>query len=132
MAIFNGRYTWDGKKTDEKEPISWFPGAYDLVIVNLDEEGDNVAHIRPFICIFANTGSGYSVSANPEKFAKRICLDFNLDIEKVMWVERLEPDGDKFEVILFQKKGHLGEHVFYTIERRKPMKGELSLILREL
>ncbi len=37
MAIFKGRYSWDGKKNDQREPIAWFPGTYDLKIVDLAE-----------------------------------------------------------------------------------------------
>lgn len=132
MAIFNGRYSWDGKKTDNKDPISWFPGAYDLKIINLEESLKSVSFMRPYLCVFTNTGSGYSVSANPEKFAKRICEDFSLEIEKVLWVEQQEQNSEYFEIILFQKKGQVGSHVFYSIERRKPMDNELNLIRKEL
>ena len=132
MAIFSGRYSWDGRKTDGRDPISWFPGAYDLKIINLDESDTSISFMRPYLCIFTNTGSGYSVSANPEKFAKRICDDFSLPIERVLWVEQREKNSDFFEVITFQKKDQVGDHVFYTIERRKPMESELRLIRNSL
>lgn len=132
MEIFEGRYSWDGKKRDDREPIAWFPGSYDLKIINLENKHNNIKHIRPYLCIFTNTGSGYSVSANPENFAKHICEDFSLDIERVLWVERLEIGSDSFEVINFSAKGQLGEHFFYSIERRPPMKNELSIILKEI
>lgn len=132
MDIFSGRYSWDGKKTNGRDPISWFPGAYDLKIFNLENTVRSVSFIRPYLCIFTNTGKGYSVSANPEKFAKRICEDFSLPIEKVLWVEQKERGVDEFEIITFQKKGQVGQQVFYSIERRKPMGNELSLIRKEL
>ena len=132
MDIFSGRYSWDGKKTDGRDPISWFPGAYDLKIFNLENAVRSVSYIRPYMCIFTNTGKGYSVSANPEKFAKRICEDFSLPIEKVLWVEQKERGVDEYEVITFQKKGQVGQQIFYSIERREPMGNELSLIRKEL
>ncbi len=132
MAIFSGRYSWDGRKTDDKDPISWFPGAYDLKIINLEDSVNSISFMRPYLCIFTNTGSGYSVSANPEKFAKRICVDFSLPIERVLWVEQQEKDSDVFEIILFQKKNQVGDHIFYTIERRKPTENELRLIRKSL
>lgn len=132
MAIFAGRYSWNGKKSDGREPISWFPGAYDLKIIDLSEGRETISFMRPFLCVFTNTGSGYSVSANPEKFAKRICEDFSLDIEKVLWVEQQESGSHSFDIITFNKKGHLGQMVFYSIDRRKPRKNELTLIEKEL
>ncbi|MEE4242342.1 MAG: hypothetical protein V2I36_12815 [Desulfopila sp.] len=132
MAIFDGRYSWDGTKNDGREPISWFPGAYDLKITNLDKSAESVSYIRPYLCVFTNTGKGYSVSANPEKFAKRICEDFSLQIEKVLWVEQVIPGTENFEIVTFKKRGQLGKHTFYSIQKRKPMPHELQLIRKEL
>ncbi len=132
MAIFSGRYSWNGKKENNKDPISWFPGSYDLKIVNLSSSSQTITHIKPYLCIFTNTGSGYSVSANPEKFAKRICDDFSLDIEKVLWVEQAVVDSENYDIITFKRRGQLGENRFYTIEKRKPMPNELKLITKEL
>ncbi len=132
MAIFNGRYTWDGKKEKKRDPISWFPGAYDLKVIDISSSIQTITHIKPYICIFTNTGSGYSVSANPEKFAKRICEDFSLEIEKVLWVEQTEIDSGKYDIITFKRRGQLGEDMFYSIEKRKPMPSELKIILIEM
>ncbi len=132
MAIYQGRYSWDGKKTDEREPISWFPGAYDITIVNLAEEDNTVSYIRPYVCVFTNTGSGYSVSANPERFAKRICEDFGLEMEKVLWAEQAEAGSSDIEIVTFHKRGQLGDHAFYSIKRRKPLPNEVNFLKKKL
>ncbi len=131
-SIFHGRYSWDGTKKDGREPISWFPGAYDVKITNLAHSIESISYIRPYLCVFTNTGKGYSVSSNPEKFAQRICDDFSLQIEKVLWVEQVEPGSNTFEIVTFKKKGQLGEKSFYSIKKRKPMDHELQLIYKEL
>jgi hypothetical protein len=132
MAIFQGRYSWDGTKTDHREPISWFPGAYDLKIINLAKSADSITYIRPYLCVYTNTGRGYSVSANPEKFAKRICEDFNLQIEKVLWVEQAEAGSEVFEIVTFRKRGQIGDAAFYSMQKRTPMDNELNLIRKEM
>ncbi len=132
MAIFDGRYSWTGKKEDDRDPIAWFPGAYDLKIVNLAEMKQGVTFLRPYLCIFTNTGHGHSVSANPEKFAKRICIDFSLKLERVLWVEQLKENPGNFEIIVFQKCGKLSENAFYQVRKRKPTSGEMVLITNEL
>lgn len=131
-SIFHGRYSWDGTKKDGREPISWFPGAYDVRITNLAKATESISYIRPYLCVFTNTGKGYSVSSNPEKFAQRICEDFSLQIDKVLWVEQVEPDSENFEIVTFKKRGQLGERSFYAIKKRKPMVHELRLIQKEL
>lgn len=132
MAIFDGRYSWDGTKDDNREPISWFPGAYDIKIINLSLYQKAITHLKPYLCIFTNTGKGYSVSANPEKFAKRICEEFSLKIDKVIWVEQTEIDSDNYDIITFKKRGQLGENTFYSMEKRNPMPNELNIIKKEI
>ncbi len=132
MQIFKGYYSWNGTKEDGREPISWYPGGYDLRISRLDTGKDKVQYLKPVICIFTNTGAGHSVSANPEKFSKRICEDFSLDLEKVLWVEQITPGEDVYEVITFTEKSKLAEQKFYSISRRAPTAGEQFLIDQEM
>ncbi len=131
MAIFDGRYSWTGKKEDYLDPIAWFPGAYELKIIDLNEKIKGVSFVRPYLCVYTNTGYGHSISANPEKFAKRICYDFSLKLEKVLWVEQSKETPGKFEIIVFKKCGKLSDDSFYQVEKRKPTPGELTLIKNE-
>jgi hypothetical protein len=131
MAIFNGRYSWSGKKEDQHDPIAWFPGAYDIKIVDLSVNNSGVTYLRPYLCIYKSTGQGHCISANPEKFAKRICIDFSLDIEKVLWVEQDKEVAEKFEVVIFKKCGNLHQNTFFQFEKRKPTPREMTLISRQ-
>jgi hypothetical protein len=132
MAIFNGRYSWDGKKNDQREPIAWFPGAYDLKIVDLTEGKKGITFLRPVLCIYTNTGAGYSISENPEKFARRICSDFSLQMDKVLWIEQLQNGADCFDIITFKKCGTLGSNPLYSTRKRKPIASEIKLIKKGL
>lgn len=132
MKVYADIYSWDGKKTDQQEPIAWFPGSYHLKIFDVRDAASGVEPLKPYICIYAETGKGMSISAKPEKFVKKICIDFNLEIEKVLWVEEIGAASGRFEVIVFTKSGKLGEVVLYSISRRAPMAGELKSIEKEL
>jgi hypothetical protein len=132
MAIFNGRYRWDGTKKDDLEPIAWYPGSYDVKI--LDRSGSE-GKVRPFktaICLYARTGEGQSISASPEKFAKRICNDFSLDIERVLWVEDLLSEKDRYAIILFTRTGKMGKGFFYRTEKRQALNAEVKMIEQAL
>ncbi len=132
MAIFAGRYRWDGIKTGEQEPIAWSPGAYDVKIFKCVTLSDKVQLLKPYVCIYAPTGEGQSISANPEKFAKQICNDFSLDIEKVFWVEDLLTNNDRYEVVSFTRSTKIGTNVFYKTAKRLALKSEMSVIEREI
>jgi len=129
MAIFNGRYSWDGTRSDNREPIAWNPGAYDVKIIDRSSKThDRVQQLKPYICIYAATGCGHSISANPEKFARRICDDFDLDFERVIWVEDLLTDKDRYDMVNFVRTGLVGTRKFYRTEKRKPGLQELQMI----
>jgi hypothetical protein len=132
MKIFAGRYSWDGKKHTNKEPVAWFPGAYNLKIFNISEKKGGVKHLKPYVCIYSKTGEGLSISENPEKFAQHICSDFALEMDKVLWAEELREKSGEFEVVVFTRNGRLGETLFYRIDKRKPLAGEQRIIEKEL
>lgn len=129
MIIFDGTYSWDGKKHGNREPISWFPGSYDLEIYRLPGEQPGVTLLKPYLCIFAETGDGHSISANPEKFAKQVCADFSLELDRVLWVEKLS--RERFEVVVFSRSSKLAGTWFYEIDRRPPTASEAELIRSE-
>lgn len=128
MAIFNGRYRWDGTKQDDLEPVAWYPGAYDVKILDSSGREGKVKHFKPFICLYARTGEGQSISASPEKFAKRICSDFSLDIDRVLWVEDLLTENDRYDIILFTRTGKMGKSFFYRTEKRRAREAEVKMI----
>jgi hypothetical protein len=128
MTLFNGRYRWDGTKKDNLDPIAWFPGSYDVKILECSIPGGKVQLLKPYICLYARTGEGQSISANPEKFAKRICRDFSLEIERVLWVEDLLTETDRYEVVSFTLTGKMADRAFYRIEKRKALDREVKKI----
>jgi len=114
------------------EPIAWFPGSYEVKIFQLATFSKKIHHLKPFLCIYAPTGEGQSISASPEKFAKQLCSDFSLTIERVLWVEDLLTPGNRYQVVMFTKSGKIGETIFYRTEKRLASRREIAMIRREL
>ena len=132
MVIFNGRYRWDGTKKDNLDPIAWYPGSYDVKILVRSNSENNVRLLKPFICLYARTGEGQSISASPEKFAQRICSEFSLDIDRVLWVEDILSEKERYEIILFTRTGKMGKGYFYRAEKRKAFEAEVKMIEQAL
>jgi hypothetical protein len=132
MAIFDGRYRWDGTKRGEYEPIAWSPGAYDVKIFKCSSSSEKVQHLKPFICIYEPTGEGQSISANPEKFAKQICNDFSLDLERVLWIEDLMTKENRYEIIMFTRSTKIGKATFYRTDKRMALEREVLMIQQEI
>jgi hypothetical protein len=132
MAIFSGRYRWDGTKKGEQEPIAWSPGSYDVKIFKRAISSGNVQYLKPYVCIYAQTGEGQSISASPEKFVKQICNDFSLDIERVLWVEDLLTEENRYEIVMFTRSQKMGNTIFYKTKKRIALEAEVLMIKREL
>lgn len=132
MAIFDGKYQWDGIKSSEQEPITWSPGAYNVKIFKCSSSTEKIQFLKPFICIYAATGEGQSISANPERFAKQICNDFSLDIERVLWVEDLLTDEDRYQVVMFTQYAKMAKVILYRTVKRMARESEVLVIQQEL
>jgi len=128
MEIYSGIFSWDGKKRDGRDPISWFAGAYHLHIFTIGEDEGKVTSFKTHLCMYSETGNGHSISAHPEKFAKHVCEDFSLDLERTLWVEIDPAPGVKFEVVAYSRKSKLKEVFFYQVQKRPPTDFELKLI----
>lgn len=128
MEVYNGIYSWDGKKRDGRDPVAWFPGSYHLYIYAIGKDNGNVTSFRQHLCLYSETGAGHSISAQPEKFAKHVCEDFSIDLERTLWVEVNPSPATKYEVIVYSRKSKLKEVFFYRIQKRAPNAAELELI----
>ena len=128
MEVFNGIYSWDGKKRDGRDPISWFPGNYYLYIYEIGRDDGNVTSFKQHLCLYSETGNGHSISAHPEKFARHVCEDYSIDLERTLWVEINPSPEKKYEVIVYSRKSKLKELFFYKILKRPPNETELDLI----
>lgn len=131
-SVYVGRYSWDGIKTGDREPIAWSGGAYDIVIYERPGVSGNVELLKPHVCVYAKTGIGQSISENPEKFAQSICYDFALQIERVFWVENLLCEKNKYEIVQFTRLRKIGNTVLYRTEKRRAELGEIALLENEL
>jgi hypothetical protein len=114
MIIYEGKYDWDGKKTDSSPPISWWPGSYMIKIIDLRDSHPEIIHIKPYLCIFSTTGDDYCVKNKFQNLAVKICRQFNIDPEKVMWIETLSGGKTQdMDVATLEKVTIIGNEKLY-------------------
>ncbi|MFT5698956.1 MAG: hypothetical protein ACI8ZB_001812 [Desulforhopalus sp.] len=131
-SVYVGRYSWEGIKKDDRDPIAWSGGSYDVKIYKRPSMSGNVELLKPHVCVYSQTGIGQSISANPEKFAQHICLDFSLHIERVIWVEDLLTEDKQYDIVQFTRIRKIGNTVFYKTEKKKADMEEVIQIEEEL
>jgi len=128
VIIYHGTYSWDGRKTTSSFPVAWFPGSYDLKIINLEDEAGDVLLMKPYVCLYKTTGEGYTVAIRPDKFAEVISSEFGIDIEKTIWADLSNGDLANSEIITFSNKCRMGDRNYYLVKKRNPLDGELTLL----
>lgn len=131
-SIYVGRYCWDGIKKDDREPIAWSGGAYDVKIYKRPSRPGNVELLKPHVCVYSKTGIGQSISARPEKFAQHICHDFSLHLERVIWIEDLLTEDKQYDIVQFTKMRKIGTTILYKTEKRSAALSEIVQIEEEL
>lgn len=128
MIIFNGKYKWDGKKVRNKKPISWWASSYRLKIIDVSEKFSNVLPIRPYVCILSNIGNGSSVKNCIQNLATSVCIDFNLNINKVIWIEYFSNYPEHMDVAMLKRLTTIGSETLYSVIWRPIMPNELECI----
>jgi hypothetical protein len=128
MIIFNGKYTWDGKTDDGHKPVSWWPGSQHLTIVDLSDEKTDVLMLKPFLVLAADTKELYSIQKRYQDLIIGVCREFNLELQKVLWV-RYNRDGEnEMEVAVLKLLTGKGPYRVFDLKWRPVMDNEKNLI----
>ena len=127
MILFDGTYRLERREDkssngDCKRACSWRLRLFDFSISHPD-----VKHLRPYAVVATQTGEGIFKTTCAESLGKRICRDFNLEIDGILWIEHY-PDEPALYVAMFKPKSYFGNEVFYSIDWRPIRPNELQLI----
>ncbi len=129
MIIFDGNFDWDGKKKGDKFPVIWWPGSYRIKIIDLMVMSPDVIHIKPYLCLFSGIDSKYNIRTRFERFAVQVAEEFNLDPEKILWVESLSAEKDvAMDVAMLETVTKLKNETIYKTIWREIRPNEIALI----
>ena len=127
MILFDGTYRL--QRQEDKSPdaernwaCSWRLRLFDLTLSHPD-----VKHLKPYAIVATQTGGGIFKTTCAESLSKRICRDFNLEIEEILWVEHY-PEEPALYVAMFKPKSYVGNEIFYAIDWRPIRPNELQVI----
>ncbi len=127
--IYDGIYEWDGKSRNGKKPFCWWPGVYRIRIVNFTSNNPDILYLKSTAVICRNAGTGTSIKNCVQNFARTISEEFNLEIEKVLWVEIEKNDPSDIQVAnLSPLKYAPGGKTLLAAKWRPAMPNEINLI----
>lgn len=128
MIVYDGEYSWKGKAVRQERPISWWASSYHLKIVDLGRGSDGVVYLKPVIAKIQDTGRGASVVNCLPELAKRVCNDFELDFNRVLWVEEVPSEGRPVKVARFDPVASVAGDVLYRTTWRPATAQEAAII----
>jgi len=128
MIIFNGKYTWDGKKDHDHKPVSWWPGSQYLTIVDFSHEKTDVVMLKPFVVLAADAKEGYSIHKRYQDLIIGVCREFNLDLQKVLWVCYDRNSENEMKVAVLKFLAGKGPYKIYDLKWRAVMANEKKLM----
>jgi hypothetical protein len=128
VIVFNGKYTWDGKKDGHHKPISWWPGSQYLTIVDFSAEKTDVVMLKPFVVLAADTKEGHSIHKRYQDLVIGACREFNLDVQKVLWVRYSRDSENEMKVAVIRFLSGMGPYKVYDLKWRSLMANEQKLI----
>ena len=128
MILFDGEYSWKGSVDRNTRPISWWASTCHLKIVDLGRRADGVVYLKPVIVRIHDTGQGASAINCLPELAKHICAEFNLDLERVLWVEETGEGPAAYQVASFVPVANVAGEPLYRTVRRPATSQEIDLI----
>ncbi|THB77113.1 MAG: hypothetical protein D3926_16190 [Desulfobacteraceae bacterium] len=124
MILHDFIYSWDGKTHADEKPVAWWPGSYRVRIVKLDSGHEGVKFIKPMAVILKNNSSGTSLRNYIENFAKKMSRQYDLELEKTLWVEL----DDGLKVARINEKRHLQNGPLYLVDWREARPNEQEML----
>ena len=128
MIIFNGKFSWDGKKDGDHKPVSWWPGSHYLTIVDFSAEKPDVVLLKPVIVLAADTKEGHSIHKRYQDLVMGVCREFNLDLQKVLWVRYSRDFENEMKVAVIKLLSGMGPYEVYDLKWRSLMANERKSI----
>jgi hypothetical protein len=132
MIVFEGKYSWSGKKQSSSRPVSWWAGAYWLKIIDLSRttigSTPRVLMLKPIVVIVSDTGEGASATNCAPELVKSVCRDFTLDIKKILWIEYHPGPQPHMEAGKFKAVTRIHGDILYAVDWRPVRDHELAMI----
>ena len=127
MILFDGTYRWPARGEATKKRKHWAFSCR-LRIIDLAADHPDISYLKPIAVIATETNQGVFRKTCAETMGKRIFRDFDLDVEKTLWIESSPDDPAKMIVGIFSAKTYAGHETYYSIGWRSILPNEFELI----
>jgi hypothetical protein len=127
LIIFDGTYRLQRREDKSSGAALDWACSWRLRLFDFSISHPDVKHLRPYAIVATQTGEGFFKTTCAESLGKRICRDFDLEIDEITWIEHY-PDEPALYVAIFKPKSYFGNEIFYAIDWRPIRPNELQVV----
>ena len=125
MIVFEGTYMLERKEDPGTGPMN--ACAWLVKIIDLSHDEPSSPHIRPYAVLAVRKEGGLFKASCAESLGKRICGDFDLDVDDLLWVEAFPDLPGRLFVAVFKPR-YFGEERHYSIGWRPILENERAAV----
>jgi hypothetical protein len=125
MLLFDGTYTLARKDDPGSSPVH--ACAWQVKIIDFSSDDPSHPHIRPYAVLALRKAGGIFKASCAESLGKRVCSDFNLKIDELIWIEVFPDMPNQLFVAVFAPR-YQDTGMTYTITWRPILENEQKAI----
>jgi hypothetical protein len=125
MIVFDGTYKLERK--EDSGLNSAHACTWRVKIIDFSSGDSKHAHIRPYAVLAFRMEGGIFKTSCAESMGKRICRDFDLKVDDILWVEAFADFPDALFVAVFTPR-YQDADTQYTVTWRPILKNEQAAV----
>jgi hypothetical protein len=125
MLLFDGTYTLSRKEDPGSSPA--YACAWQVKIIDFSSGDPFHPHIRPYAVVAVRKAGGIFKTTCAESLGKRICHDFDIKVDDLLWIEAFPDMADQLFVAVFTPR-YQDTDINYTIAWRPILENEQNAI----
>jgi len=125
MLLFDGTYTLSRKEDPGSSPA--YACAWQVKIIDFSSGDPSHPHIRRYAVLAVRNSGGIFKASCAESLGKRICSDFDINVDDLMWIEAFPDLPDQLFVAVFDPY-YRDTDITYTITWRPILENEQNAI----
>jgi hypothetical protein len=125
MIIFDGSYMLERKEDPGASPAH--ACTWRVKIIDFSSADPMHPHIRPYALLAFRKEGGIFKTSCAESMGKRICRDFDLNVDDVLWIEAFPDLPGALYVAVFTPR-YQDADIHYTVTWRSILKNEQAAV----
>lgn len=125
MLVFDGTYMLARKEDPGSTPA--YACGWRVKIIDFSSGDPAHPHIRPYAVLAVRKSGGIFKTSCAESLGKRICSDFALKVDDLLWIEAFPDRPDDLYVAVFSPR-YRDSDINYTIKWRPILENERDAV----